>query len=59
MTSSPSSDQHAAKQSQLERFNESARQLGRDEDAAAFSESLRQIAKAKPKNYSDKTGAGR
>jgi hypothetical protein len=35
--------------SQSERFIETARELGCDEDEAAFEEKLRQIATAKPK----------
>ena len=33
---------------QLDRFKETARQLGCDEDEAAFDEKLKSIAKAKP-----------
>jgi len=40
---------------QIERFKETARQLGCDEDEAAFDEKLRQIARAKPKP-ADKAG---
>jgi len=41
--------------SQSERFIETARQLGCDEDEAAFREKLGQIAKAKPKDESPKS----
>jgi hypothetical protein len=34
---------------QIDRFREAARQLGCDEEEAAFDEKLRQIAKQKPK----------
>ena len=34
---------------QIDRFRETARQLGCDEDEAAFDEKLKVIAKAKPK----------
>ncbi len=37
------------KQSQIDRFKETARQLGCDEDEAAFDDKLKQIAKVKPK----------
>ncbi len=36
-------------QAQLERFKEAARQLGCDEDEAAFDEKLKVIARQKPK----------
>lgn len=36
-------------QSQIERFKEAARQLGCDEDEAAFDEKLKVIARQKPK----------
>ena len=35
---------------QLDRFKETARQLGCDEDEAAFAEKLKQIVKAKSKS---------
>jgi hypothetical protein len=37
---------------QIDRFKEAARQLGCDEDEAAFDEKLRQIARQKPKPVS-------
>ena len=43
------------KPSQLERFKEAARQLGCDEDEAAFDEKLKVIAKSGP----PKVGKGR
>ena len=39
----------ADKQAQRKRFIETARELGCDEDEAAFDEKLRKIATAKPK----------
>ncbi len=44
----PKSD-HKDDRDQLRRFIETARELGCDEDEAAFDEKLRQIATAKPK----------
>jgi hypothetical protein len=41
------------KQPQSERFKEAARQLGCDEDEAAFDEKLRRIGKAKPQPPKD------
>jgi hypothetical protein len=43
------SEKSENQQSQLERFKETARQLGCDEDGAAFDEKLTRIAKHKPK----------
>jgi hypothetical protein len=49
MTKSPSSGQRPESQtSQSERFIETARELGCDEDEAAFDEKLKRIATAKP-----------
>jgi hypothetical protein len=35
---------------QIDRFKEAARQLGTDDDEAAFNERLRRLAKQKPKD---------
>jgi len=44
-----SNEQPAIGKTQHERFIETARELGCDEDEAAFDEKLRRIATAKPK----------
>jgi hypothetical protein len=43
--------------SQIDRFREAARQLGCDEDEAAFDEKLKVIAKQKPKQQGPEGGA--
>ena len=45
-------------QAQVERFKEAARQLGCDEDEAAFDEKLKVIARQKPKDQAVKAGDG-
>jgi hypothetical protein len=41
--------QHQTEKPQLQRFIETARELGCDEDEAAFDEKLKRIATVKPK----------
>jgi hypothetical protein len=45
-----SNEQPAIEKTQHERFIETARELGCDEDEAAFEEKLRRIATVKPRN---------
>jgi hypothetical protein len=44
----------AVEKSQIDRFKEAARQLGCEEDEAAFDEKLRHIAKQKPSKETPK-----